>query len=287
MRHLITLTLFTTAFSLSAQLQNGGFEALDTLGMPNYWSPGIGLIPIGDSIVFDGARYLLNTTDVHGGSNAIELRNAYDFTLNAGLPGSWFASPFQESYGGFLSPDVPLVQRPGSVHCWLDYSPVGGDSGYVSVQVTNEWMEGIGAGTLHVGGTAGGYVEFEIPIIYSSTDSAAFIGIEFVTIVPGSNASLGTRMLIDDVSIEYTTTGIAENDVEAFGLFPNPATDEVRLSGAWSGCNVRVLDAMGREAIATSAITDRLSVRQLQPGAYVVEAREGERVRQSRLVIAR
>lgn len=287
MRHLSTLFLCATACSLSAQLQNGGFEALDTAGVPTYWTAGIELIPIGDVVVFDSVKYLLNTTDVHSGSNAMELRNAYNFTQDLGMPGRWIASPSELGYGGFPLQDVPVVQRPAALHFWADYAPVGGDSGQAEVRVVNEFLDEIGVGVVHIGATAGSYAEFYAPITYSSTDSAVAVRILFVTMVPDGNAHLGTRMLIDDVSIDYVTTGIAENGTETFDLFPNPANDEVRLSGLRPACIVRVLDAMGREAIGPITITDRFSVGRLQPGTYMVESREGERVRQSRLVIAR
>ena len=41
---------------MSAQLQNGGFEDLNTLNMPSHWTSGLEFITIGDSIAVEAKR---------------------------------------------------------------------------------------------------------------------------------------------------------------------------------------------------------------------------------------
>lgn len=289
MRSTLTLALLATTCSLSAQLQNGGFEALSSLNMPSFWTTGIELIVIGDSVVVDSAKYLLNTTDVHSGQHAAELRNSYNFTQDLGSPGVWYASPFEEGYGGFPSPYVPVTERPERVHFWMKYAPVQGDAGYVEVLVFDEAYDEIGTGSLEINGAVSAWTAFEIPVDYTSTDSAAYTYLRFTTMVPGGNPHLGTRMLIDDVSIDFVATSIAELNTTALGLFPNPATDEVRLTGLSVGpsTSVRLLDATGRVVMNNTLVNGRLSLNGVLPGAYLLHVDQGGVLYQSRLVIAR
>lgn len=256
--------------------------------MPSFWSTGIELIIIGDSVVVDSAKYLLNTTDVHSGLYAAELRNAYDYTLDWGSPGRWFATPLEEGYGGFPAADLPVVERPLALRFWAKYAPVSGDSGYAEIRVSSIEQE-IGFGELHILGNVNTYTAFEVPITYTSADSAASVQITFLTMVPGGNPHLGTRMLIDDVSIDYVATGISEVNTTTLGLFPNPATDEIRMTGLNVGpsTTVRMLDATGRVLINSTLTNGRLPLNGTLPGAYLVQVDQGGVLYQSRLVIAR
>lgn len=287
MRTTSTLALTLLASTLSAQLQNGGFEALSSLEMPAYWTTGIELIVIGDSVVVDSAKYLLNSTDVHSGLHAAELRNAYNFTQDHGSPGVWFATPFEEGYGGFPAFDVPVVERPEALTFWAKYAPVSGDTGYVEISVYSEFQEQIGIGALRIGDAANTYTAFEVPIDYTSTDSAAYINVRFVTIVPGGNAHLGTRMLIDDVRIDYVATGIAEADATPLRLSPNPATSDVRITGLNAGhaATARVLDATGRVVLTQSLTNGQLSLDGAAAGTYVVQVQQGNTLFQGRLMV--
>lgn len=289
MRSTLTLALLASTCSISAQLQNGGFEALSSLNMPSFWTTGIELIVIGDSVVVDSAKYLLNTTDVHSGQHAAELRNSYNYTQDFGTPGQWFASPFEEGYGGFPSPDVPVTERPERLRFWAKYAPVEGDAGYAEVAVLSGDFQQIGFGSLQINGDVSAYTAFEVPVTYTSTETAAYVQVRFVTMVPGGNPHLGTRMLIDDVSIDYVATGITEANTTALGLFPNPATDDVRLTGLNLGpsTTVRVLEATGRVVLNSTLINGRLPLKGLLPGAYLVQADQAGVLYQSRLVIAR
>jgi hypothetical protein len=287
MRQPITLALCTLFTAAQAQLHNGGFEDLDTNGIPSYWTTGIELITIGDSIVIDGFRYGVNTTDVHGGTNAAELRSAYNYTLNTGIATRWFASPFETGYGGFPSPDVPVVQHPEAVTFWGKYTAAGGDSGFAEVRVLNAGMDQIGYGALHIGSTSGTYSQLEVPIVYTSPDSAATINILFRTVAPGSDTHLGTRLLVDDVEIEYSTTGMASIEATEITVYPNPVADEVFLSGVERGSAVRVLDAKGREVRSPEPFTGSVPVGGLPAGSYVLEVRSNERFLRTPLMVVR
>ena len=289
MRTILTLSLFASVVSLSAQLHNGGFEDLGSLDMPAYWGAGSESITIGDSIVVDSAKYLLNSTDVHSGQHAVELRNAYNYTQDVGLPGLWMASSLEDGYGGFSAPDVPIAQRPSALRFWVKYAPVQGDSAYAEIKVFGEFQQEIGSGSLHIGGNVDSYTAFEVPVVYGSTDEAFYINVRFITIVPGGNAHLGTRLLLDDVDVQYSGTGIAEMTGNALGIYPNPATDQVRieLPGTASQATVKVFSSTGRLERLAQVMNGMLSMSDLPAGAYILQVDQAGRRYQAPLMIMR
>lgn len=289
MRSALTLSLFASVVSLSAQLHNGGFEDLGSLDMPAYWGAGSESTTIGDLIVVDSAKYLLNTTDVHSGQHAVELRNAYNYTQNLGLPGLWMASSLEDGYGGFSAPDVPIAQRPTALRFWAKYAPVQGDSAYAEIKVFGEFQQEIGSGSLRIGGNVGSYTALEVPVVYGSADEAFYINVRFITIVPGGNAHLGTRLLLDDVDVQYSGTGIAEMSGNALGISPNPATDQVRieLPGTGSPATVKVFSSTGRLERVADVRNGILSVADLPTGAYFLQTEQNGQRAQAPLLIAR
>lgn len=289
MRKTFTLSLIATAFSLSAQLQNGGFEDLSSQDFPTFWTAGMETVTIGDIISVDSANYLLNTTDVHSGLNAVELRNAYNYTQEIGLPGQWIASNSQDGYDGFSSPYVPIAERPVSMRFWAKYAPVLDDMAYAEVKVLDEFEQEIGFGSLNIGGTVSTYTAYDVPVVYSSAVQAAFIQIRFITMVPGGNAHLGTRILVDDVEVNYTATGIGERTINALTISPNPATDVVRISGLTTGTKVtvRLFNSGGQLEQTANVINGALSVDALPNGAHLLQVEQDGQRYEAPLMIAR
>ena len=74
-----------------------------------------------------------------------------------------------------------------------------------------------------------------------------------------------------------------------FGLFPNPATDRVVLTGAQGNADVFVLDVQGREVMSlnNAALNGRfeLNVAGLEAGAYTVVIRQGLRQGAQRILV--
>ncbi|MEO8068244.1 MAG: T9SS type A sorting domain-containing protein [Flavobacteriales bacterium] len=271
MKKLMILLLCAAAVPAHAQIQNGGFEQLNVDVLPVYWQgiPFIQLVWIdsngvahADSVVFDEGLYVLNTADVHSGSNAAELRNAYNYTMSTTITGNWIASLDTFTYG-FPQAFLGTAMRPGGLSFYGKYLPAGTDSAYAEVRVYDEALNEIGAGTLAIGNTVSVYTLFDVPINYLAQDSAAYVTIHFSTASPGSAATFGTRFLIDDVSMSYMATAVADIAGPSENApYPNPATDMVALKGIdASGQGVRLFDACGRQ-VAFRSVTnaDRITI---------------------------
>lgn len=63
--------------------------------------------------------------------------------------------------------------------------------------------------------------------------------------------------------------GVAEVARTVVEVSPNPATDVLRISGAWT--QAHVVDLQGREVLPTQKLNGVLDVSMLQAGAYVVQ----------------
>ena len=79
------------------------------------------------------------------------------------------------------------------------------------------------------------------------------------------------------------------NATVIFGLFPNPATDHVVLTGAQGNVDVFVLDVQGREVMSlnNAALNGRfeLNVAGLEAGAYTVVIRQGLKQGAQRILV--
>lgn len=290
MKKLMTLLMGAATLPATAQLQNGGFEQLNVESFPVFWQgtpylqafwfDSLGVLH-GDSVVFDEWLYVLNTTDPHSGNHAAELRNGYNYTANTPISGDWNASTDTNTYG-FPLIFMPTTMRPSVLSFYGKYMPAGADSAYAEVRVYDEGTNEIGAGTLAIGNAVSVYTLFDVPINYLSQDSVAFVSVHFSTASPGSVATLGTRFLIDDVSMSYSATAVADvARIAQNAPYPNPATDRVTLDGVDAlYATVRLYDARGsRVPVAASNTSGNMSVDlgTVAPGIYSlqVEAASG------------
>lgn len=89
MKPLITLLITMATIHTNAQVQNGGFEDLNSEALPYYWKwisgPYVVFIDTTgqpDSVAYVGGRSAVNTLDVHTGQQAMDIGNGHNFTTN-------------------------------------------------------------------------------------------------------------------------------------------------------------------------------------------------------------
>lgn len=300
MRTTLTLTLLSAALIANAQITNGGFEELNSDAMPQYWQGDIHLLVITidsngvqnmDSVVYDGGTDYALSTDAHTGQFAMELRNGYNYTQQSALIGRVHANSDTTNYQGFPLVSVPVTQRPLSIGFWAKYAPLADDSAEVTVNVLDEAENTIGTGLFTFGGSIPQYMAFEVPIEYTSEDVAAFIQLTFANATYGGTASLGTRLLIDDVSMTVAPDGVSEQalSVPLLNIFPVPA-DAVCTMRASDGVKVlavSVLGADGRVIASPVLMGDALDTSSLTAGSYLLSVRTTTGTSKARLLIGR
>ncbi len=298
MRASLTISLLSVCLFANAQFNNGGFEDLNSQAMPQYWQGDLHIFAITvdsngvfqvDSVVYDaGSDYALST-DAHSGQYAIELRNAYNYTQDEALVGRVHANSDTTNYQGFPLVTVPVTQRPASIGFWAKYAPLADDSAQVTVTVLDEAESTIGTGLLTIGGTVSQYTAFDVPVIYSTEDVAAFIQLTFANATFGGTASFGTRLLIDDVSVTFTPDAVNEAVLPASSLsvFPVPADAQctVRPKDGAQVLSIAVLCADGRIAATPAQMGDIFDTSALAAGSYVLSIRTTTGFAKARLMV--
>ena len=79
---------------------------------------------------------------------------------------------------------------------------------------------------------------------------------------------------IDMGAYEYCSVGIIGYDAQTLNIYPNPATNNITISGISKKDNITITDLIGRTIIRTVANdeTETIDVSGLQPGIYLVVA---------------
>lgn len=82
--------------------------------------------------------------------------------------------------------------------------------------------------------------------------------------------------------VEGISTGLEEAAAGAFGVYPNPALDELTLVGAALNADVRIIDATGKLALSTRYHGGRLDIASLAPGIYQLQVMSASGTQASR-----
>lgn len=278
MKHIFALLLCIAGIHAQTQVQNGGFEALNSEQLPYYWKwisdPILVVIDttgVPDSVTFVGGRYELNDMEVHTGQHAMEIGNGYNFTAQTAYTGRLVATYDTFFVGGFPIDQVFLTERPESVHFFAEYFPEADDSAFVEVRVMDEYSNEVGYASLLIGGTVSSYTEFVLPITYTSSDSAAYMALAFQTSAPNGTASLNTRLLIDDVTVVNMPTGVAERELsDLFTVYPNPVDAQLTIAGPIDAnvTSAQVADALGRTRSLSVNTCRQVDLSALAAGVY-------------------
>jgi len=240
-----------------------------------------------DSIVFDNYFYA-TTPDAHWGNRAMELRNAWDYTLNQGIAGSATADTdtIYSAWGSFETIPIPIQNQPFNFSFFYKYFPVNGDTGVATLQLFDSSMNQIGESTFLIFGTVSTYTLATAPVVYTTAGTAAFAYVNFRTAVYGIIPGFGTRLLIDDVMFNYvTTTGIHEvGDSRTLRIFPNPANDELTIG--ISPEMVTVIEIMNTtgQLVRVTKNPKQIGISDLSPGIYFVKTTAKDGVYQQRFV---
>lgn len=276
---LLTALLCLFSSESVAQLLNGGFENLDNKGVPKYWtmksyshfvlmdSNGFNLY---DSVVFDKTNYTSN--NAFSGFNALELRNAYNFTKQIGMPGVAFASPDSSRIKGVGNQMIAIADQPLSLTFYGAFNQVGGDVAYARIKVYDSDLKEIGDGECLLDISFETYTLFDVPVNYTSSAQAAFVSIEFGTAKDGAGAHLGSVLRIDEVNLSYATSMDTPESGDLITFFPNPASTSfaVNTKKVPMGKGLVLVDMTGKAIHIFASSEGVYLVDNLREGVYVV-----------------
>lgn len=274
---IVIILLLNTAKGIS-QIPNSSFELTNTFGNISNWgifsaipvwfdSLGVGHT---DSIVIDN-QYYFQTTDAHSGNYALEMRNGYDFTLGTGMTGGAFLS--DSDYTSFTIP-VAVQNQPTDLNFYYKYFPAGNDSAVAFLAIYDNSGNQIGEANIVIGGTMANYALATAPINYSIPGSAAYISMYFRTQLDYLQPTFGTRFLVDDVSLLFTS-GISESiKTDLLNLYPNPSNGIFYIKHDINDANelVIITNTAGKTILETKVNNEQAKINLIgQPnGIYFV-----------------
>ncbi|MFM6984402.1 MAG: T9SS type A sorting domain-containing protein, partial [Chitinophagaceae bacterium] len=98
------------------------------------------------------------------------------------------------------------------------------------------------------------------------------------------NSSLGIMAQVDNVN--GTNTGIESIEKSVLGIYPNPATESVNISGI-KASDVQVLDLNGRVLFSSKSVEETLTlnVSEWSKGIYIIVSRHDNKIETGKLVI--
>lgn len=277
---ILPLCLFLFMYSSNAQIQNGGFEELNVNGNARFWTAktysfNVSIDQNGhshaDSVVFDKTNYAISSS-AYTGNKALELRNGFNFTTGKALPGIAFASSDTNNYSGFASRMIEVSASPDQISLYYDFKQVGGDTAYVSVFILDENRLEIGKAEALIVSSSNGYKQLSIPVDYQIQGNAAFATIEIGTAKEGSNAHLGTVLLVDDIQMSFNTAidDVHSNDLVMF--YPNPASDNFKMKASKNVKNseLKLVDMRGMIVTIRPDAEGVYFIGNVSEGIYVV-----------------
>jgi Secretion system C-terminal sorting domain len=220
--------------AVQAQILNAGFESW-TNGNPDNWFT---------NNAPPAYTTVTQSSDAHSGTSAL-----MGATVNFS---SVILAPTVAAGTG--DQGFSISTRSSSITGYYKFTPVGGDSLYISAVMYNASV-GIGAGFIAIGANVSTYTQFILPIIYATGDTPNKLTLQFSLKPGGTTYHAGTTFLIDDISLGNATSvseaasplptvfNLAQNYPNPF----NPSTNIQFTVPAEGRATLKVFNMLGQE----------------------------------------
>jgi len=262
---LLALTI-STGYSQNAT-PNPGFENWTQVGNrfdPDNWNT------LNPQTAIIGTLTCTRSTDVHSGMYAIKLttKSVFGITANGiATTGTLITTPPYGVNGG-----INYTSRPDSITGWYKYTPAGSDFGFVEFQLLDGNNDSIGYVRFNTpNATVGTYTRFSAPIAYASAATPTHC-IWILSASPGTNPTVNSSILVDDLELIFTGVGINSPDkANEISLLQNPAAGEMVFSNIPdNNSRLNVIDVTGKVVLSNSLLTgiNRVDVSELNNGVY-------------------
>jgi hypothetical protein len=283
--HLLAFLLFLTFNSTAkAQVPNSDFENILTNGYPanwgnvyifNVWFDSTGTSHT-DSIVFDNNWFYQSTTDAHSGLYAMELSNAFNYTQNTAIGGAIGVDEDTLFTAWGIQELIPVSGLPLDFGFYYKFLPVNNDTAYASITLMDSSGNTVGAAEVYLTGLTSTYNYSNTIISVIPGGIPAFMSIQFRTSIPGGQTSLGTRLLIDNVEVNTTTSGVSElNYSSNFHLHPNPANELLNIVSEEQVEAVTIFSLDGKMINEYSSNLSVIDISALPNGIFMLEVKSG------------
>lgn len=309
---LLIVLLLAGVSTAQDQLENPGFELWDTIQAsetdtiwePVEWSslktsdnPGLNAL----------APVVCNrSSDAHSGEYSVKLTNVLSFVVANGVVSNGLFHPDVNPVLAYIFTDTlnsewntPLTARPDSISGWFKYTPQGGDTLQVIVNLhqgfgkqpdiafTQNWIAV--AEFKSPLNTEDEWVRFSVPFTYFSEDSP-----EYVLVVLNSGSGYtpvaGSIALFDDLEMIYNSPQSLEDKIrqsEGFIYALDKQHLMIREMDHSQFQTVRIHDLSGKLVFEGSVTSDQVNISSahLREGIYIVTLNGKENVFSQKIML--
>ena len=253
----------SSPYAGSYDLQISPYHFAGMAGLPAFVIPGIAQLGINKEVS-------ISLTDI------MELmNNGLDFSDPEALIG------LAGQLSGLISPGVPVRGNVSEVKAFIRYLPdaESTDTARIIVATTRrnperQMSEPVAMGMFVIENPMPTYTEISIPLMISE-DNLTADSISLVIVVGGLNASLNTKLWIDNISLVGQPLSVAEKEIFPYSVYPNPTTEIISITPGHSQLlySVKLFDISGKLVIEKESLRNHttLDVRDIAKGVYLLE----------------
>lgn len=292
---ILGLIFLIAPFCSDAQVINGGFEDIKPNFLPRNW--GMNFVyefgfdmetgeQFGEQIQFTWCfpSMVYATTDAKSGQYAMEISNAYNWSKQILIPGSatLFSDPEQDSPG--WNPGVPVSPGTSVVLLGFDYKfmPVEDDIAQAKLEIIDADGNQLGSASLDISGWNDNYVYVYTPVSITRAGTPAFMYISFNMAKAGSTPVFGSRLLVDNVIVNFSSLITEENEAKSAKIFPTLVDNELNIipNGFSDNITYRIINSEGRVVKQNTVNQDSSSqytmdANGLSSGVYFINIQDG------------
>jgi len=302
MKKIFTLILLAIAITgFSQNIPNNSFETWVTTGTgsnsyeePTFWSTS------DTNIVIVTINNVTKSTTAQDGSFAAQLQSTEISAAGFGqgtAPAVLTLGQFHldvVAQTGTITGGVPDATRYQTLKGYYQFAPVGGDSCFIGVglfkhnAITNI-PDTIGFAIFKTGTAASTWTAFSIDLEYRTGETPDTMNVIIMSSDGRDSVHAGTTLLIDNLSLEGVVSGIANQPANSnFQVYPNPANEElnIQLNSENNKATISIYNTLGELVMTskTNSINNKLSIRNLPSGIYIIDVNNGVSKHQQKIV---
>ena len=239
---MLMLILLAIPFCSYAQVVNGDFENVKPNFLPSNW--GMTFLQqividaqtgeqLGDQIQYTWCfpSMVYASFEPKDGQYAMEVSNAYNVTQDVVIPGRATIFADSEQDGPGWNPGVPVNPNNSIVLLGFDYKflPVGNDVAEATLVINDEMGNELGSASIDISGMHNTYTYVYAPITVTQAGTPAFMYISFNMAKQGSTPTFGSRLIVDNVIVNFSSLIVSENEQHGAKVYPTLVDNELNV----------------------------------------------------------
>lgn len=270
-------------FSLSAKAQqtipNAGFETWTNNFI--YEEP-TGWATLNPAAVLGIPTTVTKSTSAHSGTYAAKLKTVgADFdgdNVIDTIPGIAFLGTL-DIISQTTNEGVSFTGMPDTLVAWTKYNSPSANDQFLIIATLSKWNAALGmrdeiaGATIFSGTNTSVYTRQSTEFTYFTTDTPDTLSLMIISSA-GQVPAVNTELFVDDISFVYNNTNsLNELALQAFQVYPNPASDNMTIQAKTAG-EINLTDAMGKiveRIVVTPNSPTLVTVAHLSNGLYYLQ----------------